>query len=124
MTVQHAKQEIAVTVGRHSRFQARARFTVDGSTVDLAADGYTAEAWVTLPGGTPQGPRACTVEGSDAVYEMAADDLATSSAGGQASDDHTVIVIVAERANPPTRLVSDRLLVRVGDWPGSTSLDA
>ena len=119
MAKQHVEQKISQPIGRHSVFRVKARFTIDGSPVDLSGDNYDAEAYLKFPDGTTAGPRSCTVEGEHAIYQLEEGDLENASTGSGSSGEHVELTIVAERTSPHTRLVSDRRVITVGDWAGA-----
>jgi hypothetical protein len=107
-------QRLPKPLGRHSRLPIDFRWKLDGSLVDLEADGYTVQVYVTNPEGNTTGPHATSVVDSNARYLLTAADLAVAS---PSSTSNAEVVAVAD--NGVHTLVSDIREIPVGHWGGS-----
>jgi hypothetical protein len=112
--------KIVKPLGRGTRlaipFQWRG---ADGQIVDLAGGGFTAQVWVSTPAGgiTATSPHAVAPTGTQAVYQMSAEDLATASA---TATDYILFTCVATAGE--TRLPPIKLAVNVADWTGADDM--
>lgn len=119
MVKQIAVQKHPKILGRHTRLGLPFRWRLDGTLVDLEADGYTVRVWIAQPDGTTiSGPHAATVSGTEAVYQLSASDLTQAS---PALNNDVHITAVAE--NDTNTLVSDARGISVGQWFGADSYE-
>jgi hypothetical protein len=103
----------SIVLGRHTRLGLTFKWRdPDGEVVDLT--GYTARVWVSKDGNVLGAPRTATVEGSRAVYQMTAADLAEASTSQNAPVYFTCVAENGEVTLPP-----NKRSVVVGDWTGA-----
>lgn len=106
------KQTLKTPVGQFTRLGVPFSWNVAGQDIDLEADGYTVEAWVTDAAGATTGPEDCTVSGKTATYQLDTDDLDTETTGSG-------VQVVAVADNGTDRLISEIREIPVAAWPGS-----
>jgi hypothetical protein len=112
--------KIVKPLGRGTRlavpFQWRG---ADGQIVDLASGNFTAQVWVSTPAGgiTAASPHTVVPTGTQAVYQMSAEDLSVAS---NLATDYILFTCVATAGQ--TVLPPIKLAVNVADWTGADDM--